>query len=233
MDLPTTVDRPLLTYHDDATGEHVELSAVELGRWAARTAVLLHEGCGLAVGAQAAVLLPPHWTTAAVVMGAWSAGLTVSFRLAATGGLMGSGDPADVVFVDSARADSWLEEIPEAPHRFILGGTKDGYRDYLAEVGRYPDSLPSYAPIRTDTAATMDGTTYGQWGSLAAELAESMDLRAGDRVLVDTAEHEHPVKWLLAPLSVGASVILCANRHQSHGATGTMAPQNHGATRIL
>jgi hypothetical protein len=28
---------------------------------------------------------------------------------------------------------------------------------------------------------------------------------------VDVAEHEQPVKWLLAPLVAGASVVLCAN----------------------
>jgi hypothetical protein len=30
-------------------------------------------------------------------------------------------------------------------------------------------------------------------------------------VLVDAAGHEHPLKWQLAPLAVGASVVLCAN----------------------
>jgi hypothetical protein len=30
-------------------------------------------------------------------------------------------------------------------------------------------------------------------------------------LLIDVAEHEHPLKWLLAPLAVGASVVLCAN----------------------
>ena len=38
-----------------------------------------------------------------------------------------------------------------------------------------------------------------------------LDLRAGDRLLVDVAEHEQPVKWLLAPLAAGTSVVLCAN----------------------
>jgi hypothetical protein len=57
----------------------------------------------------------------------------------------------------------------------------------------------------------LDGTTFREWGSLAHEVAASLDLRAGDRVLIDVAEHEHPFKWLLAPLAVGASVVLCAN----------------------
>jgi hypothetical protein len=30
-------------------------------------------------------------------------------------------------------------------------------------------------------------------------------------LLIDAGEHEHPLKWLLAPFAVGASVVLCAN----------------------
>lgn len=231
----TAADRPLLTYHDDATGEHADLSAAALGGWAARTAALLHEGCGLGAGDRAAVLLPPHWQTAAVLLGAWSAGLAVSFRLAATAGLAkpDEDDGFDVVFVARHRADSWLERVPDAPHRFALGPgpAVAGYRDYLDEVQRYPDSLPSgYAPSYGGHAATADGTTYGEWGSLARELAVRLDLHAGDRLLVDTAEHEHPVKWLLAPLSVGASTVLCANLDPD-GLADRIAAE--GVTRVL
>jgi hypothetical protein len=42
-------------------------------------------------------------------------------------------------------------------------------------------------------------------------VASTLDLRPGDRLLVDAAEHEHPVTWLLAPLAAGASVVLCGN----------------------
>jgi uncharacterized protein (TIGR03089 family) len=217
-------DRPLLTYYDDATGERRELSAAALGGWASRTAGLLHQGCGLDVGYRVAVVLPPHWQTAAVLLGAWSAGLAVSFRLWATAGLpvsgLGEDEPLDAVFVARSRLDSWLEDVPEARHRFVLGLVPDGgvldevpagYRDYIAEVGRYTDSLPAYAPIRRGDAASVDGTSFREWGSLAHEVAASLDLHGGDRLLVDVAEHEHPLKWLLAPLAVGASVVLCAN----------------------
>ncbi|HEY1176031.1 MAG TPA: AMP-dependent synthetase, partial [Phytomonospora sp.] len=45
--LPTGGDLPLLTYLDAATGERTALTAAELGDWAARTASLLRDGCGL------------------------------------------------------------------------------------------------------------------------------------------------------------------------------------------
>jgi uncharacterized protein (TIGR03089 family) len=210
------LDQPLLTYYDDATGERTELSAAQLSGWASRTAGLLHDGCGLAHGDRVAVLLPPHWQTAAVLLGAWSAGLAVSFRLAATAGLVGC-EPFDAVFVSSTRLDDWLEDVPEAPHRFVLGLAQvparvpDGYRDFIAEVGRYSDALPAYAPLHRDFAATVDGTTFREWGGLGQALAERLDLYPGDRLLIDAGEHEHPVTWLLAPLAAGASVVLCAN----------------------
>jgi uncharacterized protein (TIGR03089 family) len=219
VDLPAPAARPLLTYYDDATGERVALSAVELGGWASRTAGLLHAGCGLGVGDRMAVLAPPHWQTAAVLLGAWSAGLSVSFRLAATDGLPVLEPAGDLgaVFVSHDRLTSWLTDVPPARYRFVVGlpaavAVPDGCRDFVAEVGGYPDSLVSgYAPIWRGDAATVDGTSFGEWGALALELAEVMGMRPGDRVLVDSGEHEHPVKWLLAPLSVGASVVLCAN----------------------
>ncbi len=217
-------DQPLLTYCDDATGERTELTAAELGGWTARTAGLLRQGCGLDAGDHAAVLLPPHWQTAAVLLGAWSIGVTVSFRGWATAGLAPAGkgvdEPLDAVFVTRERIRSWLDVVPEGRHRFFLDlatrGSRpdeapDGYRDYLHEVGRYSDSLPAYGSIRHTDAASPDGTTYRQWGSIAHAIAERLDLRAGDRLLVDAAKHEEPFIWLLAPLAAGASIVLCAN----------------------
>jgi uncharacterized protein (TIGR03089 family) len=220
----TTRERPVLVYRDDATGERTELSATELGGWAARTAALLVDGCGTGKGARAAVLLPPHWQTAAVLLGAWSAGVAVEFRPWATAGIA----PAlpgllDAAFVSRARLDSWLEAVPAARHRFVLGlgpvaaPPPDGYRDYLAEVARYPDTPPAYRSIGRDDTASPDGTSYREWADIAQGIADSLGLRAGDRLLVDAGRHEQPVAWLLAPLVVGASVVLCANIGRDHG----------------
>lgn len=229
IDLPETL---VLTYYDDATGERTELSAAALAGWASRVAGLLHEGCGLGVGDRAAILLYPHWQTAAVLLGAWGAGLSVSFRLSATAGLSADPEePYEAAFVARDRIDSWLDSVPGAAHRFVLGGPPpDGYRDLMAELGGYTDRLPAYAPVRRGDPASADGTTFGEWGSLAAELAGTMDLRPGDRVLIDAARYEHPLKWLLAPLAVGASVVLCAHLDP---ATLDAKRSAEGVTRVL
>jgi len=213
----------LLTYCDDATGERTVLTAVELGEWAARTAGLLGDDCLLVAGDRAAVLLPPHWQTAAVLLGAWSVGVTVSYRSWATAGLAAVGpgeyEPYDAVFVSRQRLGSWLETVPEGRHRFVHGldtpldDVPVGYLDYLAEVGRHPGEVPAQQAVRYTDAASPDGTTYRQWGSVAGAIAERMGLGAGDRVLVDVDANAHvePVTWLLAPLAAGASIVLCAN----------------------
>jgi uncharacterized protein (TIGR03089 family) len=237
--LPQT-DRPLLTYYDDATGERTELGAAELGGWSARVAALLRDGCGLAAGGNAAVLLPPHWQTAAVLLGAWSAGVAVSFRQWATAGL-GSApqERLDAVFVSRKRLDSWLEEVPAARHRFVLGlapglaaldEVPAGYRDFAAEVIRCPDSAPNYTGLRPGDAASPDGTTYAQWSDVAHGIAAALGLRAGDRVLVDANDHEQPVQWLLAPLAAGASIVLCANLDRDALESRIAA---EGVTRVL
>jgi uncharacterized protein (TIGR03089 family) len=243
-DLPTAgPDLPLLTYHDDATGEHTTLTAVELGEWAARTAGLLRDGCGLGPGDRAAVLLPPHWQTAAVLMGCWAAGVAVSFRGRATAGLPPVGPGADAAldasFVHRPRVDDWLDNPPEATHRFVLGlgpvgaptpPAPTGYLDFLTELDRHAAVAPPTAVVRRSDPASVDGTSYRQWGEVAQGVAERLGLRTGDRILVDTDTHDEPVTWLLAPLAVGASVVVCANASPDRRAALATAER---VTRLL
>jgi uncharacterized protein (TIGR03089 family) len=235
MSAPAGRERVLLTYCDAATGERTELTAAELGGWAARTAGLLHDGCGLGAGSTAAVLLPAHWQTAAVLLGAWSIGVEVSFQPWSTAGLTptGAAPGFDAVFVSRQRAESWLETVPAAPHRFVLLHHAEGlagYRDFLAEASAYTDALPAYAKVRSTDAATVDGTTYGNLGSIAQELAALLDLRPSDRLFVDATTEEQPLKWLLAPLSAGASIVLYANVDPAERERLVRA---EGATRVM
>jgi uncharacterized protein (TIGR03089 family) len=234
-------DRPVLTVCDDATGERTELTGAELGSWAARTAGLLRDGCRLTAGDQVAVMAPAHWQTAAVLLGAWSIGLTVSVRPWATAGLASAvpESPFDALFVARHRLDSWLEAVPAARHRFVLGllphgaaleSVPDRYRDYVVAVRQHPDPPPAYQRILPTDPASPDGTTFQEWAEVARELASRLGLTAGDRLLVDVAAEEQPVTWLLAPLSVGATVVLCANLDR---ATIHERAAAEGATHVL
>src|SRR5262249_48644502 len=100
--------RPMLTYYDDATGERTELSGTTLDNWVAKTANLLVEGGGRPAGARAAVALPRHWRSAAVLLGCWSVGLVVGYA---------NEPPVDVRFLTLDRAGP----AGPAADRFVLG----------------------------------------------------------------------------------------------------------------
>jgi uncharacterized protein (TIGR03089 family) len=234
----TDVDE-LITYYDDATGERTGLTATRVGEWSAATSALLTEGCGLGPGNRVAVLLPPHWQTAAVLLGAWASGIEVSFRGWATAGLEPAGDPLDATFVEVSRIGSWLDEVPDGRHQFALGLAADaaplpevpgGYRDYAAAIPHYLGSAFPKPAIRVHDAASVDGTTFGEYEAIAAEIAESREIAAGDRVLIDAAISEEPLIWLLAPLTVGASIVLCRNLDRSRLDDRIAAEQ---VTRVL
>ncbi|MFI1990323.1 TIGR03089 family protein [Actinoplanes sp. NPDC020271] len=279
----------LITYYDGATGERVGLTAPELGRWSAATAALLTGECGLRPGSRAGVLLPPHWQTAVVLLGAWAAGLEVSFRGWSTAGLSdtglsdtglsdtglsdtglsdtglsdtglsdtglsdtgraddeqpegrsiddgltgggsadgrqpedrpaGGGPVLEVTFVEARRVGSWLDDVPRARHQFVLGaaahGVPDDYRDFLPAARAHLGAGAPVERVADEAAAVPDGTTFGEYGAVAAAVAQSRGIARGDRVLIETDASEEPLIWLLAPLTAGASIVLGANLDRS------------------
>ena len=238
MTLPRIATDELITFRDDVSGERAGLTAAEVGGWTAATAALLTEECGLTRGDRAAVLLPPHWQTAAVLLGAWSAGLKVSFRGWATAGLSPAGDPLEVSFVEARRVGSWLDEVPPATHRFVLGlgpnaapvdPLPTGYRDFPTAVRPHLGAAAPRPLADPAEAAAVDGTTFGEYGALATEIAAMNGITRGDRVMVD-ATKEEPLFWLLAPLSVGASVVICRNLDRTR-LDGRIAEER--ATKVL
>ena len=87
---------PRITYYDDATGERIELSAVTLANWAAKTGNLLRDELGGGAGSRVAMLLPAHWQTAAVLFGVWWIGAEV----VVTGGREGLADDIALCTID-------------------------------------------------------------------------------------------------------------------------------------
>jgi hypothetical protein len=145
----------------------------------------------------------------------------------------------DVSFVAGHRVGSWLEEIPQAKHQFVLGlaphggptaDVPDGYRDFLAELRPFAEAAPPPTRITDTRAATPDGTTYREMTTVAAGIAEQKGIGGGDRVLIDAGSLEEPLFWLLAPLTAGASVVLCANLDPAAREARIAA---EGVTRVL
>jgi len=215
---------PLLTQYDDATGERVELSAATLDNWVAKTANLLVHGAGTGPGARAAVLLPPHWQTAAVLLGCWSAGLAVAHGVRG-----GAPERADVAFAGLDRVAEALgtgaEEVYAlslAPLAAPVAELPPGTTDYATEVRAYGDSFSPATPPDPGADALVgalgpDGAAGALWASAlvqaAADRAAELGLVPGDRLLVLDAPGAppRPLDWLLVPLAARASLVLCRN----------------------
>jgi uncharacterized protein (TIGR03089 family) len=209
---------PLVTYYDDLSGERVELSATTLANWVAKTANLLQEEFDVGPGSTVAVALPVHWQTAAVLLGAWSCGAAV---LDTAGEDDDRFAAADVVLAAADRLPP-LEEQGLAELMGLslhpLGMGMTGYtgpaRDFALEVRAHGDVFAPWQPVDpTGPGLVLGGgqLTLGGLVTAAAELAGRLGIRPGDRVLVDerAATEAGPVAWLLAPLSAGASLVLC------------------------
>jgi uncharacterized protein (TIGR03089 family) len=188
---------PLLTWYDDATGDRTELSGATLDNWVSKTANLLVDGLGLGEGDTAAVLLPPHWQTAAILLGVSAAGLDADLGPAPR--------PVDALFTSAdraAEAAAW-----SAGDRYVTGllplamplrEVPAGFVDYVTEVRAFGDHFRG-------------GPGSPEAARAAVARAADLGVAAGDRVLIDAGKHPDPVDWLLAPLVAGASIVLCAH----------------------
>lgn len=217
---------PLLTYYDDATGERIELSATTLANWVAKTANFLVDGLGYDDPASVAVLLPAHWQSAGVLLGAWAAGHEVRAAPpdvdAEDEPRRGGSDTPDVLFCVESDLESYADLRCD-----VVGLTLDPFgrgltdpprrvADYAAEIGGYGDRYTPAVPLDPDLPALLAGRLELSQDGLAGAadgLAERLGLRSGDRIMVsaEVAVQAGPLSWLLAPLAVGASVVLVAH----------------------
>ena len=199
---------PLVTFYDDATGERIELSATTLDNWVAKTANLIQDG-GIESGARAAVLLPPHWQTAAILLGCWSAGLSISTGQAD----LAFTDPDHVTEALATGADE-VYGLSLAPMAMPMRQVPAGVTDYATEVRGHGDRFAPYQPVDPDSAA-IGSVSHADAVTAATARAGELGLTSKDRVLIDGTAATDPLEWLLAPLAAGASLVLC--RHPDQG----------------
>lgn len=200
---------PLITYYDHASGERIELSGVTTANWAAKSANLLRDECDVEPGTRVAVLLPAHWQTAAVLLGAWWCGADVS---ADTGG-------ADLVLCTADGLDRAASGKPPLGVLALsldafgrgIPGLPDGVIDYATEVRLHGDEFVPWQPVPEDAPA-LDGSPVADVLVEARARAAALGLAPGDRVLstLDWAGAA-VLDGLLAVLAAGASLVQVAH----------------------
>jgi uncharacterized protein (TIGR03089 family) len=212
---------PFVTFYDDATGERVELSAITLDNWVAKTANLLVDTLGLGPGDRVGVDLPTHWLTVVILLAAWSAGceILVATDDATPGGPgdrgevdedeeEGPGGDVRALFVAEARLGAALalgaDEVVALslrPFGARLANPVAGVLDFAAEVPAHGDRF----------AAPRAPAGQAALLARAAEAAAAGGLAAGDRLLstAGPGSAEGLLGTVLGPLVTGASVVLC------------------------
>lgn len=197
---------PRITYYDDATGERIELSAVTLANWAAKTGNLLRDELGAGPASRVAILLPAHWQTAAVLFGVWWIGAEA---------LLG-GAQADVAFCTAARVqeafavtDGEVAALSLHPFGGSVPDLPVGVTDYATAVRVHGDQIAG----ERQPGPALAGRSVDDVLADCQSSATARGLTPGDRVL-STASWNQPaelVDGLLAVLATGASLVQVAN----------------------
>ena len=166
---------------------------------------MIRDEFGVLPGGRVSVLLPAHWQSAAVLLGAWWAGTEVVL----------DADPgADLALVTPDRLDE-VDEVAEVAALSLdafgrpVPDLPPGVTDYATNVRLHGDQFrPSGAPD-----AALDGRTVADVLAAAKESASRSGITGTDRVLSsrDWTTVDELVDGLLAALVVGASLVQVSN----------------------
>jgi uncharacterized protein (TIGR03089 family) len=200
---------PRITYYDDAVGERIELSAVTLANWAAKTGNLLRDELAAGPASRIAVLLPAHWQTAAVLFGVWWIGAEA---------VLDPAEPADIALCTAERLDEADAAVGVGGEVAVLSldpfgrpvpGLPFGVTDYATAVRVHGDQIiPEPRPGPALAGRSVEAILADCQTSVATR-----GLTAQDRVL-SSASWAGPgelIDGLLAILAVGASLVQVAN----------------------
>jgi len=199
--------RPLVTFYDDATGEHVELSTTTFANWVAKASSLLADEHGIERGQTLRVDLPPHWLAHVFVAAAWNCGLTVS----------DAAEP-DVVVCGPASVETWAGQ---AGSILVLAcslrplGVRfadplpAGVHDVGVEIWGQPDAFVPWDPATDDDVAVdLAGKTTTQAGIWTAAAAGTLITDGGRLLTVVDPASPPGIPTFTEPLRNGGSVVL-------------------------
>ena len=198
---------PRITYYDDATGERIELSAVTLANWAAKTGNLLRDELGAGPASRIAILLPAHWQTAAVLFGVWWIGAEALLGDSAADLALCTADRLDEA--DACVAGGEVAVLSLDPFGRPAPDLPIGVTDYATTVRVHGDQIvPERRPGPALAGRSVDEILADCENSAAAR-----GLTSNDRVLSSAAwaGPDELVDGLLAIMAVGASLVQVAN----------------------
>jgi uncharacterized protein (TIGR03089 family) len=197
---------PRITYYDDATGERIELSAVTLANWAAKTGNLLRDELSGGPASRVAVLLPAHWQTAAVFFGVWWIGADVLL----------DGSDADIALCTAERLDeadaTGASEVAVLSLDAFGRPAPDlpiGVTDYATAVRVHGDQIVA----EQHPGPALAGRSVEQVLNACQKTAAAKALTADDRVLstASWSTADDVIDGLLSVLAVGGSLVYVAN----------------------
>jgi uncharacterized protein (TIGR03089 family) len=197
---------PRITYYDDATGERIELSAVTLANWAAKTGNLLRDELGAGPASRVAVLLPAHWQTAAVLFGVWWIGADVLL----------DGSQADIALCTAERLDdadaTGAGEIAVLSLDAFGRPAPDlpiGLTDYATAVRVHGDQIVA----EQNPGPALADRSVEQVLDACQKAVAAKALTADDRVLstASWSTADGVIDGLLSVLAVGGSLVYVAN----------------------
>jgi uncharacterized protein (TIGR03089 family) len=191
--------RPLITHYDDAAGTRIELSRATVKNWAAKTANWLRDEHDVEPGDPVAVLLPAHWQTVGLLLGAWWCGARV----------VGAGFSGAKVAVVAPGGTADADVVAVASlHPLGLGSGAPV--DYADDVRVHGDDFMPWEPVPGSTPALGESTVDEV---VASARALSADLGTEPRVL-STVEWDSPsavLQGFLAVLAAGGSLVQVSN----------------------
>ena len=199
---------PRITYYDDATGERIELSAVTLANWAAKTGNLLRDELDAGPASRIAILLPAHWQTAAVLFGVWWIGAEAVL----------AGEAADLALCTAERLDEADSAVQPGGEVAVLSldpfgrpapDLPIGVTDYATAVRVHGDQIVR----ERHPGPALAGRSVDEILADCENSAAAGGLTSKDRVLSSASWREpgELVDALLAIMAAGASLVQVSN----------------------